>query len=179
MHVGRLTALGADRLLHLLPRCIQDVPQHHAGAFLREEPRFGRPLAPGPATNQCDFAFQSPHGSLPSATRWTTRAILLPICCQGSTSAHPVNPALLWPKAARDGSAHGGHPAVAAGTPGSPPALGLACPERTASPLRHAPPDFLLSSGSHMRYTYAQAAVPIPTPSSARLSGLGRVGDDL
>jgi hypothetical protein len=39
--------------------------------------------------------------------------------------------------------------------------------------------DFLLSSGSHMRYTYAQAALPIPTPSSARLSGLGRVGDDL
>ena len=39
--------------------------------------------------------------------------------------------------------------------------------------------DFLLSSGSHMRYTYAQAALPIPTPSSARLIGLGRVGDDL
>jgi len=36
--------------------------------------------------------------------------------------------------------------------------------------------DFLLSSGSHMRYTYAQAAVPIPTPSSARLR---RLGDDL
>jgi len=31
-----------------------------------------------------------------------------------------------------------------------------------------------LSSGSHMRHTYAQVAVPIPTPSSARLSGLGR-----
>ena len=36
-----------------------------------------------------------------------------------------------------------------------------------------------LSSGSHMRHTYAQVAVPIPTPSSARLSGLGRVGNDL
>jgi hypothetical protein len=39
--------------------------------------------------------------------------------------------------------------------------------------------DFLLSSGNHMRYTYAQAALPIPTPSSACRSGLGRVGDDL
>jgi hypothetical protein len=39
--------------------------------------------------------------------------------------------------------------------------------------------DFLLSSGCHMRYTYAQAAVPVPTQSSARLNGLGRVGDDL
>jgi hypothetical protein len=39
--------------------------------------------------------------------------------------------------------------------------------------------DFLLSSGSHLRYTYAQAALPIPTPSSARRRGLGRVGDDL
>src|SRR5499427_8647204 len=95
MHVGRLTALGADRLLYLLPRCIQDVAHHHAGAFLREEPRFGRPLAPGPATNQCDFALQSAHGSLPSATRCTTHTIPLPIRCQGSTSAHPVNPALL------------------------------------------------------------------------------------
>jgi hypothetical protein len=36
-----------------------------------------------------------------------------------------------------------------------------------------------LSSGSHMRYTYAQAALLIPTPSSVCLSGLGRVGDDL
>jgi hypothetical protein len=36
-----------------------------------------------------------------------------------------------------------------------------------------------LSSGNHMRYTYAQAALPIPTPSSACRSGLGRVGDDL
>src|SRR5215831_976624 len=99
MHVGRLTALGADRLLHLLSRCVQDVTQHHAGAFLREEPRFGRPLASGPATNQCDFALQSAHGSLPSAARCTTRAIALPIRCQGSTFAHPVNPALLWPKA--------------------------------------------------------------------------------
>src|SRR5712691_3324094 len=101
MHVGRLTALGADLLLHLLPRCIQDVAQHHAGAFLSEEPRFGRPLAPGPATNQCDFALQSAHGSLPSATRCTTHAIPLLILCQGSTTAHPVNPALLWPEAQR------------------------------------------------------------------------------
>src|SRR6266487_886992 len=105
MHIGRLTALGADRLLHLRPRCIQDVAHHHAGAFLREEPRFGRSLAPGPATNQCDFTLQSVHGSLPSATRCTTHAIPLPIRCQGSTSAHSVNPALLWSKAARDGSA--------------------------------------------------------------------------
>src|SRR5207244_10237850 len=87
MHVGRPTARGAHRLLHLLPRCIQDVAHHHAGAFLREEPRFGRPLAPGPATNQCDFALQSAHGSLPSATRYTTRAIPRPVRCQGSTSA--------------------------------------------------------------------------------------------
>ena len=36
-----------------------------------------------------------------------------------------------------------------------------------------------LSSGSHMRYIYAQAAVPIPAASSARLSSLRRVGDDL
>ena len=39
--------------------------------------------------------------------------------------------------------------------------------------------DFLLSSGSYMRYTYAQAALLIPTPSSASGIGLGRVGDDL
>jgi hypothetical protein len=29
-----------------------------------------------------------------------------------------------------------------------------------------------------VRYTYAYTAFPIPTPSSARLIGLGRVGDD-
>src|SRR5262249_19981655 len=45
IHVGRLTAPSADRLLHLLPRGVQDVAHHHAGAFLREEPRFSRPLA--------------------------------------------------------------------------------------------------------------------------------------
>src|SRR5712691_9465527 len=107
MHVGRLTALGADLLLHLLPRCIQDVAHHYAGAFLSEDPRFGRPLAPGPATNQCDFALQSAHGSLPSAIRCSTRAIPLPILYQGSTTAHPVNPALLWPNAARDSAVRG------------------------------------------------------------------------
>src|SRR5712691_10636348 len=96
MHVCRFTALGADLLHHLLPRCIQDVAHHHAGAFLREEPRFGRPLAPGPATNQCDFALESAHGSLLSATRCTTRAIPLPILHEGSTTAPPVNPSLLW-----------------------------------------------------------------------------------
>jgi hypothetical protein len=36
-----------------------------------------------------------------------------------------------------------------------------------------------LSSGNHIRYTYARVALPIPTPSSACRSGSGRVGDDL
>src|SRR5438132_12731345 len=107
MHVGRLTALGADRLLHLLPRGIQDVAHHHAGAFLREEPRFGRPLAPGPATNQCDFALESAHGSLPPAICCATRTLVLSIPCQGSTTIRPVNPVLLWRNEARDGSACG------------------------------------------------------------------------
>jgi hypothetical protein len=38
--------------------------------------------------------------------------------------------------------------------------------------------DFLLSSGNHLWYTHARMALPIPTPSSVRLMGLGRVGDD-
>src|SRR5437879_4295701 len=50
----------------------------------------------------------------------------LTIRCHGSTTAHPVNPALLSPKAARDSSVHGGHPAVATRTPGGPLALGIA-----------------------------------------------------
>src|SRR5215470_11098890 len=41
------------------------------------------------------------------------------------------------------------------------------------------PQYFLLSSANHMRYTCAQVAFPIPTPSSARLIDIGRVGDDL
>ena len=139
MHVGRLTALGADRLLHLRPRCIEDVAHHHAGAFLREEPRFGRPLAPGPATNQCDFALQSAHGSLPSATRCTTRAIPLPIRCQGSTIAHPVNPAPLWPKAARDSSARRAS-CRCRRDPWRHAGPGHSVPRKNGSPLRHAPP---------------------------------------
>jgi hypothetical protein len=39
--------------------------------------------------------------------------------------------------------------------------------------------DFLLSFGNQARYTYTHTASPIPTPSSARLLGLWRVGDDL
>src|SRR5207244_7695907 len=125
MHVGRLTALGADRLLHLLPRCIQDVAHHHAGAFLREEPRFGRPLAAGPATNQCDFALESAHGSLPPAIRCATRTLVLSIPYQGSTTIRPVNPALLSSDAERYGPTRGGHLAVVAGTPGGLQALGI------------------------------------------------------
>jgi len=107
------------------------------------------------------------------------RAISLPIRCQGSTSVYPVSPARLWPEAARDGSARGGYPVVAAGSPEGPPALGIACLERTAFLCVMRSQDFLLSSGRHMRYTYDRAALPIPTPSSARHIGIGRVGDDL
>jgi hypothetical protein len=39
--------------------------------------------------------------------------------------------------------------------------------------------DFLLSFVDPMRYTYTRLALPIPTPSSVRHMGLGRVGDDL
>src|SRR5207248_814133 len=131
--VGRPTARGADRLLHRRPRCTEDVAHHHAAAFLREEPRFGRPLAPGPATNQCNFALQSAHGSLPSAIRCTTRAIPPPIRCQGSTSAHPVNPVLLWPNAARDSSAWWTSCRCRRDS-GGLQALGIACLERTVSP---------------------------------------------
>src|SRR5262245_1797939 len=46
-------------------------------------------------------------------------------------------------------------------------------------PLRHVPQDLLLSFGNQVRYKYARTASPISTPSSARLIGLWRVGDDL
>ena len=36
-----------------------------------------------------------------------------------------------------------------------------------------------LSFVTHLRYTYAQVALSIPTPSAARRIGVGRVGDDL
>jgi hypothetical protein len=59
-------------------------------------------------------------------------------------------------------------------------------PERLSAALgcsrpssRDAPHHRGLSSGNHLRYTYTQAALPIPTPSSARHIGIGRVGDDL
>jgi hypothetical protein len=39
--------------------------------------------------------------------------------------------------------------------------------------------DFLISLVTHVRYKGVRAAVPIPTPSSACLIGIGRVGDDL
>ena len=38
---------------------------------------------------------------------------------------------------------------------------------------------FLLSFAHQVRYKYARTASPIPTPSSARRIGLGKVGDDL
>src|SRR5262249_6699701 len=47
------------------------------------------------------------------------------------------------------------------------------------SPGARLPQDFLLSSVTHLRYTYTRAVLPIPPPSSARLMGLGRVSDDL
>jgi len=50
---------------------------------------------------------------------------------------------------------------------------------KTASLQRHALQHFLLSSVNHLRYTYVRAVLPIPTPPSARLMGLGRVSDDL
>jgi hypothetical protein len=39
--------------------------------------------------------------------------------------------------------------------------------------------DFLLSFGNHMRYKRARTTSPLPTLSSARRIGLGRVGNDL
>ena len=50
---------------------------------------------------------------------------------------------------------------------------------RTASLLRHALPGLPAFFVNHVRYTCARTALPIPTPSSARRIGLGRVGDDL
>jgi hypothetical protein len=48
-----------------------------------------------------------------------------------------------------------------------------------ASLLRHALSGLLLSLVNHVRYKGTQMALPIPTPSAARLIGIGRVGDDL
>src|SRR5215471_147580 len=165
MHIGRLTALGADRLLYLLPHCIQDVAHHYAGAFLREEPRFGRPLPPGPATNQGDFALQSAHGSLLSATHGITRTIPLPMLCQGSTSADAVNPAHVWSNTARAGAARGGHPAVAAGPPGAPWPW-QSVPQADRMSLAYSPPSLCDGGGNPSepwRHNWCRTVVIFPS----------------
>src|SRR5688572_17621104 len=72
MYVGGLAVLRTYLLLHLLPRLIQNVAKHHAGAFLREESRFCCPLPSGSTANHRDFPIESTHASIPPAQKSPT-----------------------------------------------------------------------------------------------------------
>src|SRR5205823_3149096 len=95
------------------------------------------PMAPSPLLHAI------PHA--PYLCRYSARVAPLPT----QSTLHSSGPRQ------RETARHGGHPAVAAGTPGGTPALSIACLERTAHLCVTRPQAFLLSSGSHMRYTYA------------------------
>ena len=172
---GRAGTVFVARQAQAPAGVVQRYPGEHAGDGRTQEREEGRDGG----------GWSEEHGARVRRRRagkaWTRRSVAAEVRSQLCATAAPAGCGVLVDVACTCG--HGGLLCSMSVL------LGAVCPRAhdagrlpsvcTASPLWHVLPGCRLSFGTLLWYTGARMACPIPTRSSGRRRGIGRVGDDL